>query len=78
MTTVYYLLARLLPTSTVDRAVRAITRAATALAAAEAAQNERAMNLTDQISNLRDQRSAALAEGARAARIRERLNTLTA
>lgn len=78
MNIVYTVLAYLLPSSAVDRAVGAITKAAAALAAAEAIQNSKAVNLGKQIDTLSAKRSTALSEAGRAARIAERLNNLTA
>jgi hypothetical protein len=74
----YFLVARLLPTNSVDRAVKALVKAASALAAAEEVQNSRVTSINDQIANLRDERVLALATAQRAARIRERLAELTA
>jgi hypothetical protein len=74
----YLILARLLPTSAVDRAVKTITKAAAALAAAEDIQNNRVASIDKQIDGLRDSRAAALAEASRAARISKRLTDLTA
>jgi hypothetical protein len=76
--TVYAVLARLLPTSAVDRAVRNLTRAAEALAAAETAQLNAASKTTAQIQALRAQREAQVASAARAGRIADRLSDLTA
>jgi hypothetical protein len=78
MNLITYLLARLLPTTAVDRAVRAITKAAAALAAAEDVQNNRAASIDKQIANLRDDRAAALAGADRAARVAKKLTDLTA
>jgi hypothetical protein len=78
MSYIYFLLARVLPTNAVDLAVRAITRAAAALAAAEDAQNSRASSIDRQIADLSAARSAALSEAARARRVAERLTDLTA
>lgn len=78
MNFIYLLLARLLPTSTVDRAVKAITKAAAMLAAAEDAQNQRVGSIDAQIKDLQAGRDAALAEAARARRVAQRLTDLTA
>jgi hypothetical protein len=74
----YSVLARVLPTNAVDRAVRGLVRAADALAVAEAAQVSRVGSINTRIEALREERAAALAVAARSARIRERLAGLTA
>lgn len=74
----YYILARLMPTNAVNRAVSAISKAAAALAAAEDIQNNRASSIDAQIDTLRVNRADALAEAARARRIADRLSDLTA
>jgi multidrug resistance efflux pump len=78
MNFIAYLIALVLPTKTVDRAVRTITKAAAVLAAAEDAQNQRVASLDAQITGLQADRSAAQAEAQRAARIAKRLVDLTA
>ena len=78
MNYIAYLIALVLPTKTVDRAVRTITKAAAVLAAAEDAQNQRVASLDAQITDLQADRSEAQAEAARAARIAKRLVDLTA
>jgi prefoldin subunit 5 len=78
MNFIAYLIALVLPTKTVDRAVRTITKAAAVLAAAEDAQNQRVASLDAQITDLQADRSEAQAEAARAARIAKRLVDLTA
>lgn len=75
---VYTILAYVLPTSAVDRAVSVVTKAAAALAAAEQVQNSKALSLDKQINRLSSQRSTALADAARAKRIADRLENLVA
>jgi prefoldin subunit 5 len=75
---VYTILARLLPTVAVDRAVRVITKAVAALAAAEQAQNQRATALRQQARELNLAATAADEGAARAGRIARRLSDLTA
>lgn len=74
----YSLLARLLPTPTVDRAVAALTKAAKALAAAEAAELAAAEKIDLKISQLTADRSQKIATAARAGRVASRLTDITA
>lgn len=78
MTLVYTLLARLMPTATVDRAVRGLNKFAQALAAAEKIQNDRASAYRDQAKFLETQAAEAEAEALRASRVRDRIAAFTA
>jgi hypothetical protein len=71
-------LARVLPTVAVDRALKGLARFASALAAAETAQNDRANQISRQIANLRTEREVAREGAERASRVRQRLLDLTA
>lgn len=72
------LVARLLPTKTVDKAVTALTKAASMLAAAEAAENKKVADLTKQANNLLSEAEAAAAAAQRASRVGEKLRELVA
>lgn len=78
MNVIYQLLAWIMPTVSVDRAVSFLTKAATMLAAAEAAQNERARQLDDQIEVLRMEREDVVREAQRASRVAKNLQNLSA
>lgn len=75
---VYRVLALLLPTNTVDKAVSQLTKAAAALEAAEAAQNARANKLDAKAAKLTTASTFAKSEAERAARIAGRISDLTA
>lgn len=82
MNYIYQLIAWALPTSTVDRAVSIIikaaeTLAAETLAAVEAKQNSRVAAIDDQINTLIDARAVASAEASRAGRVAENLAAIT-
>lgn len=74
----YRFLAWIMPTNTVDGAIRALVNAANLLAAAEARQLERAGVIEEEIDFLTTEREAALAEAARAQRVAAKLADLTA
>jgi len=74
----YRFLAWIMPTNTVDGAIRALVNAANLLAAAEARQLERAGVIEEEIDFLTTERESALAEAARAQRVAAKLADLTA
>ncbi len=75
---IYFLLARLMPTKTVDRAVGALTKFAKALEAAEAAQTKSAESMRAAARRLNLQAQVAQDEAERAARVRNNILDLTA
>jgi len=78
MTYFYRLLAFLMPTASVDRAVAFLTKAAAMLQAAEDAQNKHAEFLNSQIASLEAERVDALNEAARAKRVAQKIAELSA
>lgn len=74
----YRFLAWIMPTNTVDGAVKALVKAAKLLAEAEALQLERAGIIEEEIDFLTSEREAALAEAERAKRVSAKLVDLTA
>lgn len=74
----YNLLARLLPTKTVDSAVAGLTKFIAALEAAEHAQAKIATSAREQAAKLEERASAATAEATRAARIRGNVKSILA
>ncbi len=78
MKSIYNLLARLLPTKSVDQLVGIITGFAKQLAAAEAAETLKAEGIAADISDLTTKREEALASAARASRVARKLDALTA
>lgn len=78
MNLILALLACLLPTHTVDGIVSFLSKVAERLAAAEAAQNARAVDLRSRAAQLVVAADEADAEGARAARVRSKLTDLFA
>ncbi len=78
MTKIFELLARLLPTPTVDRYVSALNKVAAGLAKAEAAQVQRANDLAAQSAAIGREALAAREEADRAGRVAAKLNALTA
>lgn len=78
MNIIFALLAYLLPTDTVDGIVSFLSKVAERLAAAEAAQNARAVDLRSRAAQLEAAAVAADAESARAARVRSKLSDLVA
>ena len=75
---IFSLLARLLPTSSVDSIVSTLTQIAAQLEAAEAKQIARASDIDAQIASLKDERALVAAEAERAARVRDNINSITA
>lgn len=75
--TVASVIARFLPTQTVDKAISGLNKAAELLAKAEAAQTAKADALDRQASNLKTQAVTARAEAERASRVRQNLAGLT-
>ena len=78
MNIILALLAYLLPTDTVDGIVSFLSKVPERLAAAEAAQNARAVDLRSRAAQLEAAAVAADAESARAARVRSKLSDLVA
>lgn len=73
----YRILAVVLPTKSVDQAIKVITHFAVKLAEAEANQRTIAENFSEEIVSITNLRDAAIAEADRAARVAKKLVDLT-
>ncbi|SFJ51385.1 hypothetical protein SAMN03159338_1622 [Sphingomonas sp. NFR04] len=71
-------IARILPTQSVDVLVKSLTKLAAKLDAAERLHNDRARLLRDEVNRLRAEAFAAEQEAARAGRTRDKIADLTA
>ncbi|MEJ8630605.1 hypothetical protein P0F65_13555 [Sphingomonas sp. I4] len=78
MNIIFYLLALMLPTNSVDAIVSVLDKLAKRLATAEAAQAARAAALRSRAAEMLVQADDADAEGERASRVRARLSDLVA
>lgn len=78
MNFIFNVLARLLPTKTVDQLVAGATKLIDGLQAAEQAQNDRAIKLDAEIARMTAESSVAKIEAERARRVRENLAQLVA
>lgn len=72
------LIARILPTASVDKAVSTLVKAANLLAAAEEAEVKNAAILRNNAKSLTEQADVATAAALRARRVREKLDGLLA
>lgn len=78
MNFIYDLIARLMPTKSVDSIVAVLNKVTTRLAAAEAAQVAKARSLSEQAAQLTAQAAVAQAEADRASRARTNIAGLVA
>lgn len=75
---IFYLIAKLLPTRSVDGILSMFDKIIKRLAAEEARQNANASRLKAQADKMLSRAAAASAEADRAQRVRHRLNNVTA